>query len=82
MEMDHKIRLEIDDRVVIKKTGQRGVIRILEGMPHKKAYVELSQSDEDNCIYFRMPTIRGDIITKALNHYDMDEIEEIPPWTI
>jgi len=81
MKIDHKIRLEIDDKVKIKKTGKIGVIRILEGSPHKKVYVELSQRDDDDCVYFRMPTINGDIITKALNYYDIDEIEEIPPWT-
>jgi hypothetical protein len=81
MKIDHKIRLEINDRIKIKKTGQRGVIRIFEGNPHKKVYVELSEKNENDYVYFRMPTIDGDIINIMLNCYDMSEIEEIPPWT-
>lgn len=77
---DYRIRLEINDRIKIKKTGQRGFIRIFEGNPHKKVYVELSEKNESDCIYFRMPTIDGDIINIMLNYYDINEIEEIPPW--
>lgn len=73
--------IEVEDLVKVKATGQRGIVRLLEGAPVRKAYVDLTPGADSNYIYMRIVVETGvdkfGPETLALNVYDIDEIERI-----
>jgi len=78
--------MEIGDRVRIKEDGSEGIVRILEGVPPYKAYVDLEPGAIAGYVYFRIfiaaeeryikgtPSGPG---TLALNPYNVDDLEII-----
>lgn len=76
--------MKIGDLVRVKKTGQEGNIRILEGAPAYKAYVDMIPGAAGGYVYLTMyiaaeeQYIQGEpsgVITLALNPYELDELE-------
>ena len=76
--------MKIGDLVRVKKTGQEGNIRILEGVPSYKAYVDMIPGADAGYVYFTMYVaaeeqyIEGEpsgVSILALNPYDIDELE-------
>jgi len=70
--------MEIGDTVKVKKTGGRGIIKIIEGIPPRKVYVKLFIGDiiEGGYVYFRMFNSFG-TKTLTLNPYDINDIEVV-----
>jgi len=77
--------MEIGDTVRVKKDGSLGVVRILEGAPHRIAYVEIEPGALGGYVYIRMqvqswthnrgPNFNPE--TLALNPYTIDELEVV-----
>lgn len=73
--------MEVGDYVQIKSGGV-GVVCILEGVPHRKAYVDVAPGADAGYVYFRMvnpkPYEHGNNIdTMPLNIYDVNNLEVI-----
>ncbi len=78
--------MEVGNTVKVKKTDSRGIIRALEGVPPRKAYVELEPGAEAGYIYLRMFASTEDQYilgspagpqTIPLNIYNINELEVI-----
>ena len=77
--------MEIGDRVRVKADGSTGTVRILEGVPHRIAYVDVEPGALGGYVYMRMcvqswthnrgPNFNPE--TLALNPYDIDKLEVI-----
>lgn len=73
--------MEIGNTVIVKETGEKGKIVILEGIPYKKAYVELSSGAAGNYMYMRIAAKNGSTETLTLNCYKIGELcklEDMP----
>jgi hypothetical protein len=70
-------RVEVGDFVRIKADGSEGTVRILEGSPARKAYVDIIPGANGGYVYMRMlaPSLFPAPVTFALNPYDLDELE-------
>ena len=69
--------MEIGNRVRVKADGSEGTVEILEGVPHRTAYVDIKPGANAGYVYFRMTGAYGGIETFTLNPYDVDELEVI-----
>ena len=76
--------MEIGDTVRVKADGSIGVVRIIEGAPARKAYVDIEPGANAGYVYIRMHVpmehqyIEGTPDgpdTLALNPYDIDDLE-------
>jgi len=69
--------MEIGDYVEIENGGM-GIIRILEGYPPRKAYVDVFPGADEGYVYFRMyDPVEKNVVTSALNIYDLEDIKVI-----
>ena len=68
--------MEIGDTVKVKETGGRGVVKIIEGIPPRKVYVDLYTGADGGYVYFRMFNSFG-TKTLALNPYDINDVEAV-----
>ena len=69
--------MEIGDKVRVKADGSKGTVKILEGVFHRVAYIELDNGAYGEYVYFRMFTLTGGVETLTLNSYDVNELEVI-----
>jgi len=76
--------MEIGDRVRVKETGSYGTIKILEGAPLRRVYVDVEPGAEAGYLYLRIfvsakdQYIQGDPSgpqTMALNVYNISDLE-------
>lgn len=68
--------MEIGDDVIVKETGEQGKIIILEGIPYRRAYVEITPGASGGYTYIRMSSSSGNIETLALNRYEINELKK------
>ena len=76
--------MEIGDLVRVMADGSTGTVRILEGAPPRKAYIDVIPGANSGYVYLRMSIpaeeqyIKGTPSgpdTLALNPYNIDELE-------
>ena len=73
--------MEIGNLVVVKETGQVGYVRLLEGEPPRRVYVELTPGADGGYIYMRMRVSatytdgKPGIETLTLNVYNANQVE-------
>ncbi|KKM83500.1 hypothetical protein LCGC14_1308730 [marine sediment metagenome] len=76
--------MEVGNIVRVKNTDSRGIIRALEGVPPRKAYVDLEPGAESGYIYLRIFVNAEDRYipggpagpeTIPLNIYSVDDLE-------
>ena len=70
--------IEIGDRVFIKSEKLEGTVHILEGIPTRKAWVEVSTGAQANFRYMKMYDIIEEVTqTLTLNVYDIEDLRKI-----
>ena len=69
--------MEVGDYVQIKSGGV-DLVYILEGVPYRKAYVDVSPGADAGYVYLRMYDQHlGDKVTMPLNIYDVEDLKVI-----
>ncbi len=78
--------VEIGDLVKVKADGSIGIVRILEGVPPYKAYVDMEPGANGGYVYLKLNVPAEDQYIEgeptgpsilALNPYSIDELEVI-----
>lgn len=70
------MELEIEREVRVKSTGQKGILRLLIGVPYRKAWVSLYPGADAGYQYVTLRTENG-FELETLNEFDADDLEVI-----